>query len=65
MGILIWPFKAVLFLLKVVMVLVIFTIDHLLGAVAGVFVGLFKGLSGLFGLGIRGFARGILKTSGG
>ena len=50
-----------LFILKSILALCIFVMDHLLGIIAGVFLGLGKGLSGLFGMGLRSFAVSLFR----
>lgn len=57
-------FRIPLSIIKSVLALCIFAVDHLLGAIAGIFVGSVKGLSGLFGMGLRSFAVGLLGKKG-
>lgn len=49
-----------LLIVKYVLALCIFLVDHIFGGIAGVFLGLAKGLSGLFGMGLRSFAVTLL-----
>ena len=51
-------------IVKSILALCIFLLDHLIGAIAGIFVGLAKGLSGLFGMGLRSFAVSLLGKKG-
>jgi len=53
----------IVFVLRVIIALCIFIIDHLFGMIAGAFLGLFKGLSGLFGMGLRSFAVSLVKKT--
>lgn len=53
--------KIPVFIIKVLFALLIFMVDHIAGFFAGAALGLAKGLSGLFGMGLRSFGVSLLK----
>lgn len=53
--------KTLLLLVKIILAIVNFIVDPLVRIVAGAFLGLGKGLSGLFGMGLRSFAVKLIR----
>ena len=50
-------------IIKFLIAILIFAIDHIAGFFAGAALGLCKGLSGLFGMGLRSFGVSLLKKA--
>lgn len=63
MGLIAGVFKLPILFLKIILAICIFCIDHVIGILAGAVLGLGKGLSGLFNMGLRSFAVGLLKKT--
>jgi len=63
-----WIFKLIFYIIKAILGLMAFVIlmiiDNLLiGAIGGFFLGLWKGGSGLFGMGMRSFALSLASKT--
>lgn len=54
-------FRFIGFIFKLIFASIIFIIDHILGIIVGMFMGLGKGASGMTGMGLRSFAIGLLS----
>ncbi len=55
--------KIPVLIIKYLFAIIIFIIDHVAGFFAGAVLGLGKGLSGLFGMGLRSFGVSLLKKT--
>ncbi len=55
--------KIPLLIIKYLLAIIIFILDHIAGLFAGAVLGLGKGLSGLFGMGLRSFGVSLLKKT--
>lgn len=56
-------FKLIWWIMKIIFMIIILICDHILGIFAGAFMGAGKGLSGLFGMGMRSFALGLASKT--
>ena len=53
--------KIPLLIAKFLLAILVFIVDHIAGFFAGAALGVGKGLSGLFGMGLRSFGVSLLK----